>query len=302
MVNLFASNTRAFLLSIIFFTLIVGVGPPALAISKAEYGVVLNLSGKQRMLTQKMSKEVTLIALGVDVEQNLRNLQASSTLFDRTLKGLRDGDPELGLPPTTSKRILRQLDKTNRIWTEFYPTIRAISASGSVTPKQLSLVVEKNLPLLKQMNKSVGLYEKEAKKRGLEATPSLATTINLAGRQRMLTQKMSKEYFLVALGFELENNKLNLLDTYSLFDQTLLGLRNGDKYLGLPPTAQAPILAQLKVVEGLWSSFKTLIMSAAESTPDGISDTEVRAVAVSNLPLLKEMNVAVKLYEQEAAK
>lgn len=29
----------------------------------AEYGTVLNLSGKQRMLSQKMSKEVMLVAL-----------------------------------------------------------------------------------------------------------------------------------------------------------------------------------------------------------------------------------------------
>jgi hypothetical protein len=34
---------------------------------------MLNISGKQRMLSQKMSKEVTLIALKVDKETNVAN-------------------------------------------------------------------------------------------------------------------------------------------------------------------------------------------------------------------------------------
>ncbi|WP_082869130.1 type IV pili methyl-accepting chemotaxis transducer N-terminal domain-containing protein [Oleiphilus sp. HI0125] len=228
---MFVSLTRSFLLAVSCFVVLAGISPSALAISAAEYGVVLNLSGKQRMLTQKMSKEVTLVALGVDAEQNIKNLSATSDLCDRTLKGLRDGDAELGLPSTESKRIVRQLDKVDGIWAEFYPVIKDVIGSGAVTQDQLSLIAEKNLPLLKQMNKAVGLYEKDAKKNGTEASPGLATTINLAGKQRMLTQKMSKEYFLVALGFDVENNKLNLLYTYSLFDQTLSGLRDGDDIL-----------------------------------------------------------------------
>ncbi|MCU7806207.1 MAG: type IV pili methyl-accepting chemotaxis transducer N-terminal domain-containing protein, partial [Candidatus Thiodiazotropha sp. (ex Lucinoma borealis)] len=38
-----------------------------LAVTASEYAVVINLSGRQRMLTQKMSKEMLLIANKVDV-------------------------------------------------------------------------------------------------------------------------------------------------------------------------------------------------------------------------------------------
>jgi len=86
-------------------TLVFAEGPSA-----AEYGVVLNLSGKQRMLSQKMSKEVMLINLDYKKDINLENLKKTVSLFDKTLKGLRDGDESLGLPPTTSRRILRQID------------------------------------------------------------------------------------------------------------------------------------------------------------------------------------------------
>lgn len=268
----------------------------------AEYGVVLNLSGKQRMLSQKMSKEVALVALGVEKSQNIQNLKNTADLFNKTLKGLKEGSSELGLPPTESKRILRQLGKVEEIWADFYPTIQQITSSGQATPEQLKVIFSQNLPLLKQMNKAVGLYEKDAKKSGLESAPGLAATINLAGKQRMLTQKMSKEYLLIALRYEVEENKLNLLETYSLFDRTLKGLVHGDQTLGLPGTQQPHIQAQLKIVDDLWQSFKPLVSEGAHYKTNAIPQEKLKQLADSNLPLLTEMNKAVGLYEKEASK
>ncbi|WCE30322.1 type IV pili methyl-accepting chemotaxis transducer N-terminal domain-containing protein [Vibrio sp. SCSIO 43137] len=268
----------------------------------AEYGVVLNLSGKQRMLSQKMSKEVALVALGVEAENNLKNLAATSSLFDKTLKGLRDGDNSLGLPATESKRILRQLTKVDEIWAGFYPVVKQIIASKTVNEQQLDSIAKQNLPLLKQMNKAVGLYEKDAKKTGLKSAPGLAATLNLSGKQRMLSQKMSKEYFLIALGYQVEDNKLNLLETYSLFDRTLKGLKDGDDTLDLPGTKPEHIRQQLDVVNGLWQEFQPLVAEGAAHSSAGMSSEQVGQIARLNLPLLKEMNAAVQLYEAEAAK
>lgn len=270
--------------------------------TSAEYGVVLNLSGKQRMLTQKMSKEVMLIALGVNKDENLANLKGTSDLFDKTLKGLRNGDADLGLPPTTSKRILRQLDKIDKLWAGFYPTIKAVIDSGAVTPEQVATIYANNLPLLKQMNKGVGLYEKDAKKGGLSAAPGLAATLNLSGKQRMLTQKMSKEFLMVAHGHEVEDNKLALLETYTLFERTLKGLLDGDDTLGLPGTEQQAIRDQLGVVSNLWASFKPIVENGADYKTTAIARDKVEQLASTNLPLLKEMNKAVGMYEKEAGK
>ncbi len=57
------------------------------------------------------------------------------------------------------------------------------------------------------------------------------TVINLAGKQRMLTQKMSKEVFLLSAG---SNTRGALLKTMALFEKTLTGLVHGDKKMGLP--------------------------------------------------------------------
>ena len=290
---------------ILLLLLTLAFGPTSLLAegpTSAEYGVVLNLSGKQRMLTQKMSKEIMLIALDIDKANNLANLAKTSALFDKTLKGLRNGSEELRLPPTTSGRILRQLDKIDAIWAEFHPVVKRIIETKSVSDEQIALVAKSNLPLLKQMNKAVGLYEKDAKKGGLKAAPGLAATINLSGKQRMLTQKMSKEFLLVAYGHEREDNKLALLETYSLFERTLKGLLDGDETLGLPGTKPESIRNQLGSVNELWSQFKPIVEYGADYKTTEIPKDKIVMLAQTNLPLLKEMNEAVGMYEKEAAK
>ena len=268
----------------------------------SEYGVILNLSGKQRMLTQKMSKEVMLIVLDVDKDKNVQNLSATAALFDKTLKGLRDGDRSLNLPPTSNTRILRQLDKINtKHWQGFNKTIQEILKSKNVSKAQVETIATTNLPLLKEMNKCVKLYEKGAVlllSASLQTDTTLAVSINLAGKQRMLTQKMSKEFLLVAYGYDTENNKLNLFETSTLFERTLKGLQDGDATLDLAGTGNKAIRTQLQMVTELWASFKPIIEKATTSTSTP-TPTEIKTLADQNLPLLKEMNKAVKMFEKE---
>jgi hypothetical protein len=300
--NHFFSRKILAFLALFFLTAIVTSPVQAAAPTAAEYGVVLNLSGKQRMLSQKMSKEVMLIALNADKPANLKNLAATAALFGKTLKGLRDGDSDLRLPKTSAKRILRQLKKIDKIWVSFNSTIQGILSSGSASKAQVAQIADQNLPLLKQMNKCVKLYEKDASKAGLKSDPSLAVTINLSGKQRMLTQKMSKEFLLAAYGHDVANNKLNLLETYSLFERTLKGLLDGDATLDLPGTKDSAIRQQLGVVQGLWASFKPIVANGVNPKTTSISASEIKTLAGSNLPLLKQMNKAVGMYAKAAAK
>jgi len=286
-----------FFLSIFSMPVFSAEGP-----SSAQYGVVLNLSGKQRMLTQKMSKEIMLVALKIEADKNLTNLQKTAGLFNKTLKGLRSGSDELGLPPTSSKRILRQLDKIDSIWATFYPVVQDVLKNKAVSKENIAFLADNNIPLLKNMNKAVGLYEKDAKKGGLKAAPGLAATINLAGKQRMLTQKMSKEFLFIAYGYDVDNNKLSLLETHTLFERTLKGLLDGDDVLGLPGTKSAAIRDQLGVVDGLWKNFKPIVAFASDPKTTAIPNDKIVELANTNIPLLKNMNKAVGMYEKEAGK
>ena len=150
------------------------------------------------------------------------------------------------------------------------------------------------------MNKCVKLYENEASKSGVEMDPKLAVTINLAGKQRMLSQKMSKEFLIIAKQFDPETNRLYLQETYTLFDRTLQGLMDGDATLELPGTKDEAIRAQLAKVQALWTDFKQL-MEYGSKTQDTIPEDKIAEVAQKNLPLLSEMNKAVTMYETKAS-
>ena len=281
------------LLSLALFMVIsFALAQVATAASAGEYATIINLAGRQRMLTQKMSKEMLLVAYGLEADANRAQLEKTAALFDTTLTGLIKGDSSVGLPATTNEGALRQLGKVEGLWKDFKGLVDGVVGGGSVPVEDLAL---QNLPLLKNMNTAVRLYEKAAKK---ELGMASGVVINLAGKQRMLTQKMSKEMLLLAIGHDAEGNKINLKKTASLFDKTLKGLKGGDADLGLPETGDAAIVAQLDKVAGLWSGLKPLMDKVTDVDATGASRADIEKMAELNLPLLKEMNKAVKMYEK----
>ena len=253
--------------------------PAAVTQTKQQSGVVINLAGKQRMLTQKMSKESLFIAKGIDVEANTANLKKTAALFDKTLQGLINGDASLNLPKTENKEILAQLQKVTDLWTPFKVNIEKVIA-GNADKATLEAIAKENLPLLKNMNMAVQMY---AKASGSKLDPQMAKTINVAGRQRMLTQKMTKELLLVANGIDADANKENIKKTAALFDKTLNELTGNCK--------NADIKAQLGVVKKTWGDYAPIINGV------DTSDAALKKAEALNMTLLKESNKAVKMFE-----
>jgi hypothetical protein len=226
-----------------------------------------------------MSKEALFIAKGIDKDANVKNLKATSALFDKTLKGLVAGDSGLNIPATTNKDILAQLKVVSDLWTPFKANIDKV-ASGNADKATLEAIAKENIPLLKNMNKAVQMY---AKASGSTLDPAMAKTINLAGKQRMLTQKMTKELLLVANDIDVDANKGNIKKTADLFENTLNDLIAG--------TDNSDITAQLEVVKKLWADYAPIIKSV------DVSDESLAKAEKLNMPLLKNMNKAVKMYE-----
>ena len=254
--------------------MLVGLLPTSVQ-AGSDMGDTINVAGRQRMLTQKMSKEVLLIAAGIDTAGNQANLKKTATLFDTSLKGLKDFG---------HANIAAQLKVVSGLWETFHKHVAA-AAGGDTSKGVLASVAAENMPLLKNMNKAVQMYAKAA---GSTMSQDLADTINVAGRQRMLTQKMSKEILLIAAGVDGAANTKNLDETAKLFDSTLKGLKD---------FGNADIAAQLKVVTGLWGKFHAHVKAALSGdTSKGV----LSSVAAENMPLLKNMNKAVQMYAKLA--
>lgn len=268
-------------------------------IGAEQYATIMNLAGRQRMLTQKMAKEALLIAADIDADANRKSLGDTVGLFEKTLAGLRDGDASAGLPQTTNERIVKQLDAVKSIFDESKPVFTKIAGGEKPGPADLTAIADKNVPLLDAMNKAVQLYERSAKE-VLKSDDAFAVVINLAGKQRMLSQKMSKEFLLVYLNVNADENRLNVRETASLFDRTLKGLRDGDSDLGLPGTKDSTAQQLLDAGSSLWKGFQPAVAKAADSAMK-IEKADAEIVAKGNMPLLKAMNDAVQCFEKQAA-
>jgi len=114
-----------------------------------------------------------------------------------------------------------------------------------------------------------------------------AVVINLAGAQRMLSQKMTKE---AALG-----DSASARVSIARFDRVLRGLVHGDAELGLPRCEDPAILSQLGRVSTLWSGYRTAIEDRLQS--NRASGSETAAALAANVRILGEMDAAVKLFE-----
>lgn len=116
----------------------------------------LNLAGKQRMLSQKMTKEVMALDNGVGSSEKTL---ATVALFDTTLNGLLRGDDAMGLRAVKNTSIAAQLKKVEGLWKPFKENIEGLVERIGAIEKNRSYVLANNVPLLKEMNKGVGLYE-----------------------------------------------------------------------------------------------------------------------------------------------
>ena len=80
------------------------------ATTDKELATAINLAGKQRMLIQKMTKEALLIHANLEKDKSIKRLKESSTLFDKTLKGLINGDKSIDLVKIDNITLKRILD------------------------------------------------------------------------------------------------------------------------------------------------------------------------------------------------
>jgi len=150
-------------------------------------GLVINLAGAQRMLSQKMSKEAMLLAAG---QGEAKLLRESAGRFERVLSGLISGDQELGLPPVTSAETLAQLRAVRELWLPFRAQVDGLLARPG-EGAHIDAIVRANPKLLVEMNRAVTLLEKEANARvdhilQLQAGLFVAVLVLLAGAWRAL--------------------------------------------------------------------------------------------------------------------
>jgi len=143
-------------------------------------GLVINLAGRQRMLSQKMTKEVLLYhrEKGKTDEAKIalkKAVQNTMIVFDKTLMALKDsGEAPLALDPDKTdyrfcpkaeEPAYGQLAKVNQIWQDFSRHMHQVLKDENGSDKDLKWIIRNNGKLLSEMNAAVGMMQQQSEEK-----------------------------------------------------------------------------------------------------------------------------------------
>lgn len=136
-----------------------------------------------------------------------------------------------------------------------------------------------------------------------------SSVINVAGRQRMLSQKLTKEILSISIEPNLENRlqlKDNLKQTLFLWELSHNGLLNGNDSLGLPGRNSEEVSKLFKELDPYFMSLRNgayAIIEKVEHNPSTRDDTlfdSIKEIKENESIFLKKMDQIVNQYDLEA--
>ncbi len=119
----------------------------------AEDATVINIAGRQRMLTQKMSKEALAVAAGVPGAAEL--LEATRSEYAANLNDLMRGNEGRGIAMPPTDVIAKEFQAVMTLWVPFNIAVDGVLAGGAERTAGLAFINDNNIALLKASNKAV---------------------------------------------------------------------------------------------------------------------------------------------------
>ena len=230
----------------------------SLTINKA-----INKAGRQRMLTQRMTKDYLMIGAGVKVESAQIELDVAVALFEEQFLELEDYAP--------TEQIADSLEHINMLWSEFRMEI----VSAPSLDDAASMIDKANV-LLKSSHQVVLLLQEHS---GGQS----ANLVNTSGRQRMLSQRISMYYTAYYWGVD----DPSIVKSFNTAKKEFENANNALAKSSLNTEEITKILAK---VESQWEfSQKGFDLKSERLMPS--------IIFVTTNSILKKMNTVTGLYE-----
>ena len=235
-------------------TLIVAaVGLPLLSVHAQvnDLGDAINKAGRQRMLSQRMGKAWLALVHKTESAAAQGVLDKSMALFDRQLVELKAYAP--------SNDIRDTYVKLEGAWSDYK------TALVGVTPGKpgAAAVLQAYARVLALAHQGTEQYEAASGR-------PVGKLVNVAGRQRMLSQRMAKFYFAATLPVDASTAATEIGKARTEFLSAMDLLRKA-------PEATDRIRDELKLADGQWFFFDQALqrMQSAGASPKPLSDVFV---------------------------
>lgn len=235
--------------------------PPPQALASA-----INTSGRFRALSQRLAKAYCQIHLEVDVVEARQIVEAARKLAQKGFDDLARTQWHVDI-----ESQLREARK-------FFEALEGVMGAAP-TLQSIVAVSDQADKMLAAANAATEAFER------LSRTSS-GVLINTAGRQRYLSQRLAKNYLLVAAGANAKSAREQMLVDAA-------GFKQGMAYLAASPVTSEAIRDSLLAGERQWIFFS----AALDRAPDVRG---MRAVATTSERMLEIMNGLAAQYEAAA--
>jgi hypothetical protein len=227
-----------------FFALICSASLTAAELNSAD---IMNIAGRQRMLTQRIIK--TYIQLGIKVQS-----EQAQHILDDSLEQFTRQHEQLKNSPLRSDQKLA-LAEVEMFW----PGFRAIAGTPPNRDAAITLQ-DKGVELLRLSQQLANLLE-------ARSDNPVDRIVNLAGRQRMLTQQLAKTYMLRAWNINSPALSREMETAHDEFASALT-------LLSKSPLNTPEIKRELESLTNQWEWFQTALeMEGAFSYRILVADT-----------------------------
>ena len=125
---------------------------------------IVNIAGKERMLTQKISKNVFYLYYNKDI--NFKELDVSVEEFSYILESLKNGCKTQGIEASPTNTITKQITKVSELWKIFDNDVQRFKdllvttnrKNDILLNKKVSSIYKSNINLLKEVDNLVSMY------------------------------------------------------------------------------------------------------------------------------------------------
>ncbi|CBJ40967.1 conserved transmembrane protein of unknown function (plasmid) [Ralstonia solanacearum CMR15] len=225
----------------------------------------INKAGRQRMLSQRMAKAYCEVGLGVEVEHAKKILEQSVALFDRQLTELEAFAPTPEIKDTYTR--------LGQAWREY----RKLLVGGEPNPDSAKVIAQVSEDVLGLAQQGTVQLERQS------GTPT-GKLINVAGRQRMLSQRIAKISMFRAWGIATPQMTQDL-------DAAIQEFASAQAFLVSAPQNTEAIGSELQLAGTQWLFFEEAVRQPAAGRAE-----QLRNIATTSERILQVMDNVTGLY------
>ncbi|CAJ1445109.1 unnamed protein product, partial [Effrenium voratum] len=255
-----------------------------------EWTPTILAASEQRIICQKLVKEVALIALGVEAEKHKAALPKDIQVFEETLHALLVGNATRNILGSPSELVKSKLEAVQSHWEVYQVLLQNVTTGDSTGISQAYKLTASIKQLLLEAS---DLLTAEAVADGNE----VPMEFTLAERQLMLIHEMQAEAALVALGTNVTRDLEKMLQSKQLFQESHYGLLRGAEWAGVQPLSEVCLMRQMRDVTYDFKKLYTLLQQLISAPdPQQLASDLIQNITEAANPLEVSMKVATSSF------